>query len=219
MVKQERAARTRGALLQTAASLFDRQGYAATSLSQITKETGGISAGALNFHFASKAELAHAVVDAGNATTLAALDEAPPDQGTPLDQLVDLTLTLVRLLEADDTVRAAVRLEQELPDVAPWSRLWRPQVDELLQQSYDEGQLRLSATPESVRDLVTHLVAGAEALLRCREVGPDTRSDRQAATQVEAQTDAVALLEGIWQLVLVGVAALPQDRSLPSPTA
>ncbi len=55
--------RSRAALVDTAALLFRRQGYAATGVNQIL-ETAGVKAGSLYHHFPSgKQELAAAVVD------------------------------------------------------------------------------------------------------------------------------------------------------------
>jgi TetR/AcrR family transcriptional regulator, lmrAB and yxaGH operons repressor len=55
--------RSRAALVDTAATLFRRQGYAATGLNQIL-DTAGVKAGSLYHHFpGGKAELAAAVVD------------------------------------------------------------------------------------------------------------------------------------------------------------
>ncbi|MFM9372863.1 TetR family transcriptional regulator [Streptomyces sp. Da 82-17] len=195
--------------MQKAASLFDLQGYTGTSLAQIVKETGGISAGALNFHFSSKAELARAVVEAGDATTRAALAELDDIGGDtdsdrdrdPLDQVIGLTLALVRLLEADDTVRAAIRLERELPGVEPWSRLWLPHVDALLRRAGESGRLRPSAAPETVSGLVCRLVAGTETLLR-----------HHRHTRPGTPTDSAELLAAIWQLVLTGIAPQAEPR-------
>ena len=55
--------RSRAALVDTAALLFRRQGYAATGVNQIL-ETAGVKAGSLYHHFPDgKQELAAAVVD------------------------------------------------------------------------------------------------------------------------------------------------------------
>src|SRR6201989_1187991 len=55
--------RSRGALLDTAATLFRRQGYAATGVNQIL-ESADVKAGSLYHHFPDgKQELAAAVVD------------------------------------------------------------------------------------------------------------------------------------------------------------
>ena len=59
--------RSRAALIDNAATLFRRQGYAATGLNQILDEAG-VKAGSLYHHFPQgKQELAAAVVDAAGA--------------------------------------------------------------------------------------------------------------------------------------------------------
>jgi TetR/AcrR family transcriptional regulator, lmrAB and yxaGH operons repressor len=59
--------RSRAALTETAATLFRRQGYAATGLNQILDEAG-VKAGSLYHHFPQgKQELAAAVVDTAGA--------------------------------------------------------------------------------------------------------------------------------------------------------
>jgi TetR/AcrR family transcriptional regulator, lmrAB and yxaGH operons repressor len=59
--------RSRAALIDTAATLFRRQGYAATGLNQILDDAG-VKAGSLYHHFPQgKQELAAAVVDSAGA--------------------------------------------------------------------------------------------------------------------------------------------------------
>jgi AcrR family transcriptional regulator len=57
-----RSARTRGALLRAARELFAEKGFAATGREEIA-ERAGVTRGALYHHFASKTELAAAVVE------------------------------------------------------------------------------------------------------------------------------------------------------------
>jgi AcrR family transcriptional regulator len=57
-----RSARTRRALLQAARALFAEKGFAATGREEIA-ERAGVTRGALYHHFASKTELAGAVVE------------------------------------------------------------------------------------------------------------------------------------------------------------
>ncbi|MFH8492363.1 TetR family transcriptional regulator [Streptomyces longisporoflavus] len=71
MTRQERAVRTRTALIEAAAELFHREGYEATSLAMVTARAK-VSNGALYFHFATKADLADAVA-ASAAARLAGL--------------------------------------------------------------------------------------------------------------------------------------------------
>lgn len=57
-----RSARTRGALLQAARELFAEKGFAATGRDEIA-ERAGVTRGALYHHFASKTDVAAAVVE------------------------------------------------------------------------------------------------------------------------------------------------------------
>ncbi|MFD8892237.1 TetR family transcriptional regulator [Streptomyces sp. NPDC059566] len=62
MVKQERAARTREALVRAAAEVFAEEGFTAASIAVISRRAR-VSAGGLHFHFAGKTVLARAVQD------------------------------------------------------------------------------------------------------------------------------------------------------------
>ncbi|MFJ2768462.1 TetR family transcriptional regulator [Streptomyces sp. NPDC087300] len=191
MVKQERAIRTRRALVVAAAAEFDRDGYDGTSLSRISR-AAGISMGALTFHFQAKSELAEAVEEAGRTVTRAALDKVTATGDPPLHQVAALMTELILLVERNPEVRAAVRLERERPGTDGWTALWLPVAHLLLRHAHGNGQLRAEARPDDVTTLVRHLVAGAAAHLRHRDT---------------AATDDVApLLAHNWQLVLTGIA-------------
>ncbi|MFE6134365.1 TetR family transcriptional regulator, partial [Streptomyces sp. NPDC056437] len=60
MKQQERAVRTRRALVHSAAEAFQQHGYVQARLAQISADAG-VSPGALHFHFENKAALARAV--------------------------------------------------------------------------------------------------------------------------------------------------------------
>jgi TetR/AcrR family transcriptional regulator, lmrAB and yxaGH operons repressor len=80
--------RSRVALVDTAALLFRRQGYAATGVNQIL-EIAGVKAGSLYHHFPSgKQELAAAVVDGVGSAIERRLRELL-DSGSPVSDLVD----------------------------------------------------------------------------------------------------------------------------------
>jgi TetR/AcrR family transcriptional regulator, lmrAB and yxaGH operons repressor len=80
--------RSRAALVDTAALLFRRQGYAATGVNQIL-ETADVKAGSLYHHFPDgKQELAAAVVDSVGANIERRLRELL-DSGLPASDLVD----------------------------------------------------------------------------------------------------------------------------------
>ncbi|MFD0076730.1 TetR family transcriptional regulator [Streptomyces sp. NPDC127166] len=194
MVKQERAVRTRQALVKAAAQEFDRFGYDGTSLSRISS-AASMSIGAVTFHFPSKVHLADAVQQEGREVTLAALERLAEEPVSPLRMVIDLTLELTRLMEQEPAVRAGIRLGRERPGTEAWSDAWLPTVRGLLERAYENGQLRDDAQPADVTILVEHLTGGAEAYLR-RRMGSDP-----------ALESAVAQLKRVWHLALVGVSA------------
>ncbi len=53
MARQERAVRTRHAVVQAAAQVFAERGYAAATIAEIL-DRAGVTKGALYFHFDSK---------------------------------------------------------------------------------------------------------------------------------------------------------------------
>ncbi len=204
MVKQERAVRTRAAVVAAASAEFARAGYDGTSLSRISR-LAGMSVGALTFHFRTKRELADAVQEEGRSVTLAALDVLSPRGRPALLQVVELTLELARLMEEESAVRAAIRLGRERPGTVSWSRAWLPAVHGLLDEAYAAGQLRESARTADVVTLVEHLTDSAEVYLRGR-----------GADESELG-NAVARLRLIWKLVLTGVSAGGVCPGQPAP--
>ncbi|MEU3253474.1 TetR family transcriptional regulator [Streptomyces sp. NPDC006997] len=195
MAKQERALKTRHALVRAAATRFDRDGYAGASLSQI-RDAARISMGALTFHFSSKAELADAI-EGGARAMIAEVVEQVSAKGTPsLDLAVELTLELTRLLEEQEMVRAAARLARERPGSPEWSSAWVPALRRMLEQLQREGSLRPPASPERVAALAACLVEGMDIVLR-------RRADPATASTVPVS--AVEELAQMWGLILTGL--------------
>ncbi|WP_328322430.1 TetR/AcrR family transcriptional regulator [Streptomyces sp. NBC_00388] len=196
MVIQERAARTRGALVRAAAEEIDRNGYDGATLVRICKRAE-VSMGALTFHFASKDKLADAVGDRGRQLTRDLVDRRLSGRASALCSVVDLTAEIARLLEQDVTVRSAARLARECPDaVGCWTQAWLPGVRKLLERADEEGELSEAGGPEAVAELAVHLMAGAEAHIRTT-----------TAVRGAPSGSAAARLVRIWQLTLRGVSA------------
>ncbi|MBN3932816.1 TetR/AcrR family transcriptional regulator [Streptomyces verrucosisporus] len=198
MVKQERALRTRAAVLRAAAEAFDHGGYEGASLSQVSK-AAGMSVGALTFHFSTKADLADAVMEEGWAAVQAVLERVAGERTPALRAIIDITLELARLMEENVAVRSAIRLTRERPTASTWSDSWLPTVRKLLDEAHRSGQLREDALPADVATLVEHLTSGAEAYTRERSgTGPGRSTGHQSAA---------GRLERVWHLVLTGVRA------------
>ncbi|MDX6353778.1 MAG: hypothetical protein QOF98_681, partial [Streptomyces sp.] len=62
MAQQDRALVTRRKILEAAANIFEKDGYRAATITDILK-VANVTKGALYFHFASKEELAQAVLE------------------------------------------------------------------------------------------------------------------------------------------------------------
>jgi len=105
MAVQERAIRTRRAILAAAATVFAEVGYEAATISEILQRAN-VTKGALYFHFASKEELAQAVL-ANQLSSVPAI----PGQELALQQGLDEAFLLAYLLSSGDPmVQGSVRL-------------------------------------------------------------------------------------------------------------
>lgn len=129
MSKMERAARTRQTILRAAAVVFEENGFHGSRLTAITKQSG-LTMGAIYFHFASKEDLARAVMnEQGDDLEL-------PGGPDGLQRLIDITMYLADQLRVNELLRAGVRLAVEqrafgMRDETPymnWAELFREQL-------------------------------------------------------------------------------------------
>ncbi|MEV6434081.1 TetR family transcriptional regulator [Streptomyces anulatus] len=186
---QERAARTRQAVLEAAADEFAERGYEGASLQRMVWRAA-TSIGALTFHFGNKTALAEEVSAAGHARFESCLEDlaAAPD---PLRELRTLIGALARLAHEDTFVRATRRLEADRPgEVPPLTEVWLPVLRGLLDRAHDAQRLRPGVSPEDAVALLAHLAEGAMAA--------------HGATR-DSAWDAV--WDSVWNVVLHGLAA------------
>ncbi|MFG3054417.1 ScbR family autoregulator-binding transcription factor [Kitasatospora sp. NPDC048239] len=166
MVKQERAGRTRQAVLLAAADTFADAGFESASLVDISRRAG-VSKGALYFHFVSKQALADGVRAAAGREIGSAALRALRSAGPALQGLIDFSYELARLLREDVVVRAGVQLGQGTrqeggPEVAP-ADTWRSLtavVRRLLDRAGAAGELRPGVDHRQAAELLTTLAAG-----------------------------------------------------------
>ncbi|MEV8530858.1 TetR family transcriptional regulator [Streptomyces sp. NPDC051211] len=211
MTRQERAARTRTALIGSAAARFADSGYAGTGLKSITS-AAGTSTGALTFHFASKGELADAVVEGARAVLRPAVDEVLRRPGAALDTLEALVVALVRLLHEDVLVRAAARLELDGSEgVESWSAEWHPAVRRLAERAWRENAGRLAADgPDQLAAL---------AALFVRSAGPHFRLRAVTATASAALDEHLRLWAVMARVLLVPDGRTPRQDEVAPPDA
>ncbi|MFF8103513.1 ScbR family autoregulator-binding transcription factor [Streptomyces sp. NPDC016640] len=177
---QERARVTRRSLLEAAARLFAEQGYAGTSVNDVSAASGRTS-GSVYFHYASKEGLALAVVRDRFATwpSLAARYANPATP--PLERLVTLSYEAARALAEDTLTRAGARLWAErdtidapLPD--PFA-LWTTAATRLLAQARASGHLAYRVRPAPTACILVRSFFGLCTLTEALE-GPQRITHR-----------------------------------------
>ncbi|MCZ4121848.1 ScbR family autoregulator-binding transcription factor [Streptomyces sp. H39-S7] len=198
MVRQERAEYTLRRIVRAAAEQFDGMGYARTSLDAITK-AAGVSKGAFYFHFSSKEQLADAVQRHSRDLFDDLMEELGQYGGSPLQALIDSTHGLTRLLAAEPSLRASIRIERERPRQEPPSpldfyRAWREAIRQLLRTAAQHRELRPGLVQTSTEVLASAVVSCVETL-SWLGVPPDDASRR---------------LTELWDILLPAIA--PADQ-------
>ncbi|MFI7011822.1 ScbR family autoregulator-binding transcription factor [Streptomyces sp. NPDC050145] len=164
MAKQERAVRTREALVKSAAEVFDCEGFSVASLTTISSRAG-VSNGALHFHFASKAALAEAVEEAAERRLDQVTHRGTADPNA-LQCLVDATHDLARGLREDVVLRAGFCLssDQAYAGERDLRLEWRRWVEGTLKRADGDGTLTESVPAQDVMLAVVAATVGFEVL-------------------------------------------------------
>ena len=164
MAKQERAIRTRRAILEAAGAVFDEHGYTSTTISMVL-ERAEVTKGALYFHFPSKESLAQAVL----------AEQVPfgsvPAQPCKLQEIIDMTFVVGRRLLTNSLLRGSVRLavDQETPnhvDHAEPFRQWSQRLTSLMEQAREQGELLPTVDPPETVDLLVGGFTGIQLMSR-----------------------------------------------------
>lgn len=186
--QQERARRTRAAIIRSAAVEFGKSGYAAASLNRIL-EGSRATKGAMYFHFDSKEDLARAVLDTAieRYRTSAERWLARTDLG-PLDVLHGMIDEMALRLQHDIIVQAEYRLIIE-PDFyrdvqTGGSRIIGRATRALAVRAMEQGQLRADADPDRFTRTLAAALAGQRYLIDVFGGGIDLRSRFQEALEV-----------------------------------
>jgi AcrR family transcriptional regulator len=167
VIKQERAVRTRRALIESAATVFGRRGYREATLNMISVGAG-VSPGALHFHFENKAAVAAAVEAAGARLLRAAAREVYESRTSALQALADSSQALAGLLLSDVVARAGFQLGREptYPSSYALPREWHTYVQLLLTEAEEEDTLLPGLNRHSVTTTVVAATLGFEVLGR-----------------------------------------------------
>ncbi|GHF62869.1 gamma-butyrolactone-binding protein [Streptomyces mashuensis] len=170
MAQQERAVRTRRAILEAAGHVFDAHGYEAATIAQIL-ERAGVTRGALYFHFSSKEDLARGVL-AEAVTT-----EGLLPQRFKLQELVDASLLLAHRLPREPLLRASMRLSVDQRARAMFGTKWPDWIavaERLLTEAEHNGETLPHVSPADTARLLVAAWTGvqlvAEAVPRDEEL-------------------------------------------------
>ena len=161
---------TRLALLESAARLFDEQGYAGTSVSAVARGAG-VTSGALYFHFGGKEDLALALVEEHFASWPPMIERVLALPATALEHIVLLSFEVARAFRDDVVVRAGSRLWTErkgINVVMPRPFIgWIETMAEMLAQARSEGGIGAGVDADSAASVLvcaffgTHIVSDA----------------------------------------------------------
>ena len=143
MPRQERAERTRVAILDAAAAEFDEYGYEGARLERIVERTGATK-GAVYFHFRSKLDIARALVADKYDNWPVIIAEVAESGLRGIAAVEELTQRVAAVFVAEVRVRAAMKLSQTVlppsPEENPYDR-WVVVIAGLLQQEIDDRRL------------------------------------------------------------------------------
>ncbi|MFE3603925.1 ScbR family autoregulator-binding transcription factor [Streptomyces sp. NPDC059142] len=199
--EQVRAKTTRRFLLEAAARLFDERGYVGTSISDISTQSGRTS-GAIYFHYASKENLALAIVQEHFAAWPELIGRYRSAEFPALERLVALSFDVARAFRDDVVIRAGSRLwaERSAIDVTlprPFVG-WLETVTGLLEEAREEGALAEGIAP----DMAAHGLV-------CAFFGLHTVSDA-----LEGRRQIEEGLHDLWLLLLTALQPECDARAL-----
>lgn len=166
--QQERARRTRAAIVEAAAVEFARRGYAAASVNTIL-EGSHATKGAMYFHFESKEELARAVLASALDHYTQTNDRWKAVDADPFQVLHSIIVELAERFANDVIVQAEFRLIVEPEFYAEvrsgGSQVWGQTAHELVLRAQTEGHLRPGADPGTFTRVLGAALAGQRYML------------------------------------------------------
>lgn len=176
--KREKATRTRAKLLRAAAEVFDRAGFAGSSLTDVCARAE-VSKGALYCHFRSKEALGVAIIEEQSLLWHRLRDEQLAVESLPVQALIGMSFEFVRRLDSDLTVRVSAKLLREAVffDVAAAAQVigWIAVVRELLTLAQEHGELQPEVNVRHAAEQIVAELLGVQFVAQALSGGTDLR--------------------------------------------
>jgi AcrR family transcriptional regulator len=164
-LKQERAVRTRGQVLDAAAKAFATKGFPAVTVQDVA-ELAGVTKGAVYFHFANKEALAQAVAEEFYHVLGVIGQEVEEAQLPPLRAVSELLERTAVAFRDDTMVQAGARLQIERSLIGaemPMPYLgYTESLTIWLRQARTEGHLAAGTSPEATARVLVAAFFGAQ---------------------------------------------------------
>lgn len=194
MVTQPRALVTRDAILRGAAEVFGARGYGLASIADIAA-AAGLTKGALYFHFASKDELAFAVIAEQHRRTMAASSAILAEGRPALETLILLSRSLAHQLLEDPVVQAGIRLTTDVASadqqvVEPYED-WFAAIKELIRRAIAEGDVAEHVDPAMFAHFLSPAFTGVQLV----------------SATITARADLLQRVRELWVVLMPGLVA------------
>ncbi|HUQ60292.1 ScbR family autoregulator-binding transcription factor [Lentzea sp.] len=174
-----KAAHTRERLLRAAAEVFDRDGFARSSLTAVCARAD-VSKGALYCHFRSKEALGVAIVEEQSLLWHRLRDEQLAVEPSPVQALISMSFEFVGRLDTDLIVRVSAKLLREAVffDVVAAAQVigWVSVVRELLTLAKDRGELLPEVNVRHAAEQIVAELLGLQFVAQALSGGTDLRT-------------------------------------------
>ncbi|MBT2502080.1 ScbR family autoregulator-binding transcription factor [Curtobacterium sp. ISL-83] len=165
--RQQRAVVTRAAIIEAAAAEFDERGYLGASVDAVA-ERAGLTKGAVYFHFASKAELAGAVIARQHEVARGYAEDATARGTTPLESMMWMAQGLATQMIHEVVVSAGIRLSTDSASVDvdrqnPYED-WIVIATATMQRAIEAGEVDPSWDPALIARVVIPAYTGVQTM-------------------------------------------------------
>lgn len=183
-----------------AALAFYRLGYGIATTNDIVREAGA-TRGALYFHFASKEEIARAVIEKEHTIAIEAGRRILELDRPAFETMILLCIDLAERLLSEPVVKAGIRLTTEITNFDPPLRApyvdWLETFSAIAETAVAQGDFRADLDPETFAHFLIPAYTGVQLV-------SDTFTGRK---------DLLQRIREMWVFVLPGVAAADRLES------